>query len=101
MLQKIRDGRTDLVFEFVQQGNSASSGDSNGVTLIQWCAYYGDVSAVRLLLEHGANIETLGGNLGLTAAVFHGHALPQFAKRPEVVKAAYHLPGIAAQFVVS
>jgi hypothetical protein len=53
MLDEIVDGRTDLVFEYCAAGNSASSTDVHGVSLLQWCAYYGDVSAMKLLLANG------------------------------------------------
>src|SRR5207248_433945 len=45
----------------------------DGVPLIACCAYYGDVSAIKFLLAHGADLEPLGENLGLQAASFHGH----------------------------
>ena len=72
MLQRIADGRTDLVFEYVDAGNAAGARDS-GVSLMQWCAYYGDVSAVRFLLAHGEALDSLGENYDLNGAVFHGH----------------------------
>lgn len=73
MLDRIADGRTDLVFEYVSQGNSATATDQKGVSLMQWCAYYGDVSAIRFLLSRGESFDSLGPNLGLGAASFHGH----------------------------
>ena len=73
MLDRIRDGRTDLVFELVCDQRTAMTADEDGVSLIQWCAYYGDVSAVRWLLTHGESLERLGDNFGLSAAAFHGH----------------------------
>ena len=66
MLQRIIDGRTDLVFE-------SESRNEDGATLMQWCAYHGDVSAIRYLLATGASLSALGDNLGLNAAAFHGH----------------------------
>ena len=54
-------------------GHPANSTDQHGVALIKWCAYYGDVSALRFLLEKGESLESLGENLGLNEAVFHGH----------------------------
>jgi hypothetical protein len=36
------------------------------------CAYYGDVSAIRLL-GAGASLRSLGDNLDLNGAAFHGH----------------------------
>ncbi len=73
LLQRIGDGRTDLVFEHVGQGRPASATDKDGVPLIKWCAWYGDVSAVRFLLAHGETLASLGSDLGLNAAAFHGH----------------------------
>ena len=73
MLEKITDGRTDLVFEYLAEGHGANETDRAGVSLLEWCAYYGDVSAIKFLLANGAALTTLGGNLGLTGACFHGH----------------------------
>jgi ankyrin repeat protein len=73
IIQRITDGRTDLVFDWVSDGNPANTADPHGVALIKWCAYYGDVSAIRFLLEKGESLESLGENLGLNEAVFHGH----------------------------
>jgi ankyrin repeat protein len=73
MLDKISDGRTDLVFEYLFQGNPANSVDQHGVSIIKWCAYYGDVSAIRFLLAHGESLTSLGTNFDLNGACFHGH----------------------------
>ena len=73
MLDRIADGRTDLVFNYLAEGNAANSRDENGVSLIKWCTYYGDVSAIRFLLANGESLESLGENLDLMNASFHGH----------------------------
>ncbi len=73
MLKRIVDGRTDLVFEYLADGHPASSVDDDGVSLIKWCAYYGDVSAIRFLVANGESLKSLGDNLGLNGAAFHGH----------------------------
>lgn len=73
MLNRIANGRTDLVFDYVAQGHPATTKDKNGVLLIKWCDYYGDVSAIRFLLGHGESLESLGANLGLNRAAFHSH----------------------------
>ena len=70
---RIRDGRTDLVFDLVSAGNPATTRDEQGVALVTWCAYYGDVSAIRFLVTHGESLTSLGTNLGLNEAAFHGH----------------------------
>jgi uncharacterized protein len=73
MFERIADGRTDLVFDFLAQGHAADTADAGRVSLIQWCAYYGDVSAVRHLVSRGASLTALGENLDLNGASFHGH----------------------------
>ena len=73
MLDRIADGRTDLVFDFIEYGHPVDSKDSGGVPVICWCAYYGDVSAIRYLLSEGESLATLGENFDLNGAAFHGH----------------------------
>jgi ankyrin repeat protein len=73
IFEQIAEGRTDLVFGFVAEGHSASSADEHNVSLIQHCAYYGDVSAMKFLLANGATLDSLGESYGLNAASFHGH----------------------------
>ncbi len=73
LLQRLADGRTDLVFEWTAAGHAAAATDPRGTPLISWCAYYGDVSAIRHLLAHGASLSALGDNFDLNGAVFHGH----------------------------
>ena len=71
ILDQITDGRTDLVFDYLAQGNAATATDNDGVPLIKWCAYFGDVSAIRFLLANGESLASLAGEL--TSAAFHGH----------------------------
>lgn len=73
ILARIVDGRTDLVFDYISSGYPATSIDQNGVPVIKWCAYYGDVSAIKFLLASGEDLESLGENLDLNGAAFHGH----------------------------
>jgi hypothetical protein len=73
MLDRISDGRCDLVFDYLSQGHAATSTDANGVSLIKWCAYYGDVSAIRFLVARGESLAALGENLDLGGVAFHGH----------------------------
>ena len=73
LIDRIAAGRTDLVFDHLDQGGSAAHRDSDGVALISWCARYGDVSAIRHLLANGERLESLGANLDLEGAAFHGH----------------------------
>src|SRR6516164_6511915 len=73
MLELITEGRTDLVFDYLAQGHAATAADGRGVSLMQWCAYHGDVSAIRYLVSQGASLEALGKNLDLNGASYHGH----------------------------
>jgi uncharacterized protein len=72
-VRELADGRTDLVFELMAAGVEPDRKDEGGVSLLSWCAYYGDVSAIRFLLSKGAQLASLGPNLALSAAAFHGH----------------------------
>ena len=73
LMGKIAAGRTDLVFNYLAAGLAANAEDERGVSLIKWCAYYGDVSAIRFLLANGESLGSLGHNLDLNGAAFHGH----------------------------
>ena len=73
MLKRIAEGRTDLVFDYIENGHSPSSKTSDGASLMQWSAYYGDVSAIKFLLTKGETLKSLGDDMGLIAAAFHGH----------------------------
>jgi len=37
VLDRIKDGRTDLVFDYLSEGHPASAQDENGMRLVQWC----------------------------------------------------------------
>ncbi|MBI4661921.1 MAG: ankyrin repeat domain-containing protein [Verrucomicrobia bacterium] len=74
ILQQITDGRTDLVFDYVTAGHAATSADEGGVSLLQWCSYHGDVSALKFLLANGESLQSLGRLYGLNTAAFHGHS---------------------------
>jgi ankyrin repeat protein len=73
MISKIADGRTDLVMDYVEENQNPLATDKQGTSLIKWCAYYGDVSAVKYLISKGASLSDLGENLDLNGASFHGH----------------------------
>lgn len=73
MLRDFTAGRTDLVFELIEAGVDPDRQDKDRVSLLKWCAYYGDVSAIRYLLSKGANLASLGENFDLNGACFHGH----------------------------
>ena len=71
ILDQITDGRTDLVFDYLGEGNAATAIAKDALSLIKWCAYFGDVSAIRFLLANGESMASLAGELN--GAAFHGH----------------------------
>ena len=73
LLAEFTAGRTDLLFDLVPTALPATFRDANGISLAQTCAYFGDVSALRYLLQHGESLTALGLNFDLTTASFHGH----------------------------
>ena len=68
LLRRVSNGRTDLV-----HGLAADVLRHFGPELLGWCAYYGDVTACRVLLATGQSLVSLGEDRGLNAAAFHGH----------------------------
>ena len=73
LLERIARGRTDLVLDLVAQHREDLAKHVDGAPPIRWCARYGDVSALRVLLADGERLESLGPNLDLEGAAFHGH----------------------------
>jgi ankyrin repeat protein len=77
LLTELVDGRTELIFDLVAVDSpgklKADFKDDSGVSLLRHCAYYGDVSAIRFLLTQGESLQSLGKNLDLMSACFHGH----------------------------
>ena len=73
LVDRIARGRTDLVFDHVANGSPATATDADGHPLVRWCARYGDVSAIRFLVANGETLASLGSNLGLDEAAYHGH----------------------------
>ena len=72
MLARIAAGRTDLVFDHVAAGHPATASDGDGLSLLYWCARYGDVSAMRFLLAHGERLDSIASSVGLEGAAFFG-----------------------------
>lgn len=73
LIERIADGRTDLVWELPAHGLPATAADKNGTGVLEWCVYYGDVAAIRFLLDRGAPSGPLDTGATLAGAAFHGH----------------------------
>jgi ankyrin repeat protein len=69
----IESGQTHKIIPYLKAGGNPAHLNSNGVSLLQWCAYHGDATAVLTLIGAGAPAIQLGENLDLNGAVFHGH----------------------------
>ena len=67
-LAALKRGRTDHVLDLIGQATAEQLTEAMG-----HAAYFGDVTAVRLLLNAGVPLASQGGDLGLMAASFHGH----------------------------
>jgi len=70
---RVANGRTDLIADIVKSLGSGPWPEVDGASLLQWAAYYGDVSALKWLRDCGSALSELGPDLGLNAAAFHGH----------------------------
>lgn len=73
LFHRVAHGRTDLVREILATDARGPWPEVEGATLLQWVAYYGDVSALKALLVAGSRLADLGPDWGLNAAAFHGH----------------------------
>lgn len=73
LLSRIESGRTDLIHPLITGPDGAGVLRERGAELLTWATYYGDVTACRLLVAHGVALSTLGPDLGLNGAAFHGH----------------------------
>lgn len=71
-LSRIAAGRTDLILDLPLEA-ALTIPEGHHHPPIVWATYYGDVSALKILLERGAPEAALGPNLGLMGAAFHNH----------------------------
>jgi ankyrin repeat protein len=73
LLRRIENGRTDLILPLLASADGDATLKSHGAKLLEWCSYFGDVTACRSLLRHGQSLPQLGPDFGLNGAAFHGH----------------------------
>ena len=59
MLERIIDGRTDSVFEYLAEGHAANATDDNGVSLIKWCASGNSATTALLFIQGGTRPLTM------------------------------------------
>ncbi len=73
ILDRISRGRTDLVFELLRLPDWRETLTDGRIRPLQWFVYYGDVTALRAVLESGADLSSIDLNDELGNAAFFGH----------------------------
>lgn len=73
LLNLIRRGRTDLVFELLRLPNWRDALRAGQHKPMQWFVYYNDVTALRAVLEAGGDLSSLNLDEELGHAAFFGH----------------------------
>jgi ankyrin repeat protein len=73
ILDSISRGRTDLVFELLRLPDWREALREGQVKPLQWFVYYNDVTALKVVLEAGADLGSLDLNTELGHAAFFGH----------------------------
>ncbi|HMS67033.1 MAG TPA: ankyrin repeat domain-containing protein [Saprospiraceae bacterium] len=69
----ISRGRTDYIFELFKFPNWQDLLNKGPVKLLQWLVYYNDTTALRAVLNHGGNLNSIDLNEELGNAAFFGH----------------------------
>ncbi len=73
ILDHIRRGRTDLVFDLLRLPDWRSILHEGPVRVMQWFVYYNDTTALKAVLEAGGDLQSLDLNAELGHAAFFGH----------------------------
>ena len=73
ILDRIRRGRTDLVFELLGLENWSELLFEGRVRVLQWLVYYDDVTALRAVLRAGGDLDSIDLDEELGNAAFFGH----------------------------
>ncbi len=73
ILERIAEGRTDLVFELLRLPDWRQTLDEGQIEPLRWFIYYNDVTALKAVLEAGGDLSSIDLNEGLGNAAFFGH----------------------------
>ncbi|RMH26560.1 MAG: ankyrin repeat domain-containing protein [Planctomycetota bacterium] len=73
ILERIAGGRTDLVFDLLRSEGWRESIAEGRVNVLQWFVYYGDVTAMKAVLEAGGDLSAIDPDRELENAAFFGH----------------------------
>ncbi len=73
ILERMSDGRTDLVFDLLRLNDWRDLLRLGAVKPLQWFVYYNDVTALKAVLEAGGDLLSLDLDEELGNAAFFGH----------------------------
>lgn len=73
IIQRISQGRTDLVFDFLDQPDWRDAANRGPVRPLQWFVFYDDVTALKAVLRAGGDLSSLELSEELGNAAFFGH----------------------------
>lgn len=73
IMNQIANGRTDLIFEFLELNEWRSLLTIGNVRLLRWLVYYDDVTALKAVLRAGGDLSSIDLNEELDSAAFFGH----------------------------
>lgn len=73
MLNRISQGRTDLVFDLLRLPDWRQTLAEGPVKPLRWFVYYNDVTALKAVLEAGGDLTSIDLNQELNHAAFFGH----------------------------
>lgn len=73
ILVRIRGGRTDCVFDLLRLPDWREPLTCGPVNALQWFVYYGDVTALKAVLEAGGDLDALDLDSELGNGAFFGH----------------------------
>lgn len=73
ILERISRGRTDLVFELLRLPVWRGALHEGRITVLQWLVYYGDLTALKAVLEAGGDLSSIDLDEELGNAAFFGH----------------------------
>jgi len=73
LLNRIARGRTDAFVELLELDDWQALLTQGAVKPLQWLVYYGDVTALKLLLRSGGDLSSINLNMELGNAAFFGH----------------------------
>jgi ankyrin repeat protein len=73
ILERIRRGRTDDIFELLAQPGWKAALHEGDVKPLQWLVYYNDTTALRAVLAAGGDLSSIDIDAELGNAAFFGH----------------------------